>query len=775
MRSIIPLLAMTLLSASHVVHAGSPRVSQVFPAAGQRGSEIEVTCKGGNLEDAKTMLFDSAGFECTAVKAEKASFVAKVKVAADVRLGEHTFRVITATGVADLRLFYVTPFPVVAEEEPKKEEPQDKAQPVALGTTVYGRTQTDDQDRFSVDAKKGQRITAEVIGARMQSQQIYDPKLTITKADGTLLVEVDDTAFTRQDPVASVVAPEDGQYIVMVKEATNSGLGDCAYLLNIGSFPRPLAAYPPGGQAGQELKVKLLGDATGAIEQTIKLPAQPDERFELFPEQGQTAPQPNFLRVSAFSNVLEAEPNNEPAKATPNAQALPLAFNGILEEKGDIDTFKFTAKKGQDYDVNVFGRRLRSPVDSVLSIYDAKGSRIAQNDDSGGIDSYLRWKAPADGEFVVAVNDQLMRGGPLFTYRVEIEPVQPKVTVWLPEMVPNSSQERRAIVVPKGNRYASLVRIKRSDIGGDLQVVPQDLPPGVAVSASNIDKSVDTIAMVFESTPDATSAAKAIAFEAKPVESAKDAPPVKSMVEHNVDVAENGNQQSFYAVKEERLPVAVTDELPVKINLVQPKVPILQNGSMNLKVVAERKADFKGAISLALLYSPPGIGTAGTVQIKENENEGTVTVSANATAALQKWKVCVVGSADFGKGPVWFSTQLIDLEVGAPFLAGQIQRTFVDQGDSTTVTVKLDHKLPFEGKAKLSLQGLPPSCTADEMEITKDDKEVKFTVKAEPNAPAGQHKQMFCNFTLSKDGEAMTSAFGNGGILRIDKATVAKK
>jgi len=133
-----------------------------------------------------------------------------------------------------------------------------------------------------------------------------------------------------------------------------------------------------------------------------------------------------------------------------------------------------------------------------------------------------------------------------------------------------------------------------------------------------------------------------------------------------------------------------------------------------------------------------------------------------------------VGSADFGKGVVWFSTQLIDLEVGAPLVGGKISRTFVDQGDSTTVTVKLDQKTAFEGKAKLQLLGLPPGATADEQEFTKDDKEVKFTVKAEKTTPAGQHKQLFCQFTLTKDGESMTSTFANGGVLRVDKASVAK-
>jgi hypothetical protein len=97
----------------------------------------------------------------------------------------------------------------------------------------------------------------EVIGARLQTQQLFDTAITVAKADGTSLAEVDDGAFTRQDPVTSVVAPEDGKYLISIKDSTNSGQGECAYVMNIGSFPRPLAVYPSGGKAGEEDEVSL--------------------------------------------------------------------------------------------------------------------------------------------------------------------------------------------------------------------------------------------------------------------------------------------------------------------------------------------------------------------------------------------------------------------------------------------------------------------------------------------------------------------------------------
>ncbi len=732
---------------------------------------MEITCTGQNLSDPREFLFELPGFTVTDISAAGNKVKAKVKVAPDAKLGEHRVRLVTQSGISDVRLFFVSPFPMVAEA-PLKNDAPDAPQPVALGTTVYGQTQNDDQDTYEVEAKKGDRISAEVIGVRVQTQNIYDPAIFITKEDGTLLTMVDDIPFSRQDPVASVIAPADGKYRITIKDSSNAGPGECAYMMHIGSFPRPLAVYPPGGPAGSDLKLTFVGDPNGPIEKTVKLPANPDEQFEVFAEQGQIAPQPNYIRVSNMVNALEVEPNDDITK-TQAAQQLPVAFNGIIEKDGDADCFKFIARKGQDYDVTAYARRLRSPLDPVIEIIGAKGNRLALNDDAGTPDSFVRWKAPEDGEYFIAIRDQLNQGGANYIYRIEIKAVEARITTWLPEMTQNQNQDRRAIAVPKGNRYASLVRIKRWDIGGDVVLEPKDLPPGITAVAGPIDKSVDTIPVVFEAAADAQPAARAFEFQAK-VTGAPEAAKTPSAIEHIVDVSENGNQRPYYTIQERKLAAAVTDEALVTLTLDPLKVPLLQSGSMGLKIKAQRKGDFKGPINLALLYSPPGIGSAGTVVIPEGKDEGVVTISANKDAALSKWKICVVGNADFGKGPVWISTQLTDLEVAAPFVAGQVQRTFVDQGDSTIVTVKLEQKIPFDGKGKVTLSGLPPGVTAEEVEVTKESTEVKIPIKASKDAQAGQHKQLFATFTLEKDGEPMLTSFAQGGILRIDKATVAK-
>src|SRR5580692_3999716 len=95
-------IASCFLAAS--AFAGSPRLYHTYPAGAQRGGEMEVTCSGQNLEDPRTLLFDEPGFESQILTSDKGKFTAKIKVSADARLGEHTFRVVCNSGVSDVRL-----------------------------------------------------------------------------------------------------------------------------------------------------------------------------------------------------------------------------------------------------------------------------------------------------------------------------------------------------------------------------------------------------------------------------------------------------------------------------------------------------------------------------------------------------------------------------------------------------------------------------------------------------------------------------------------------
>ena len=441
---------------------------------------------------------------------------------------------------------------------------------------------------FAVDMKKGQRLSAEVHGMRLGNK--FDTYLAILDEKKFELAISDDTALAMQDSIASTLIPADGRYIILLRESTYAQ--GAFYLLHIGTFPRPSVAYPLGGRPGEELHVKYLGDVAGPIDATIKLPNKPVDSYDVFPEQdGLIAPSPNHLRVSDMPNVLEQEPNNSFSTATAFGGDLPVAFNGIIEKPGDIDYFRFKAKKGQELDIRVIARALRSPLDSVLFLYDGKGHAIANNDDSGGPDSYLRFNVPADAQYSISVTDQLHQGGIDYVYRVELTLAKPELELTIPP-VALYSQDRWTVPVPRGNRYATLMRATRNNTGGDVTIGVRDLParasrckPPMAIRAN--------FPVVFEARPDAPIGARVCDVTAQLINEGKKVD-VEPTYEQKIDLVRGPNNTTLYLTKINSLAIGVTKEAPFKLHLEQPKVSLVQGGAMDLKVTANRAADFKG-------------------------------------------------------------------------------------------------------------------------------------------------------------------------------------
>ncbi len=99
-----------------------------------------------------------------------------------------------------------------------------------------------------------------------------------------------------------------------------------------------------------------------------------------------------------------------------------MALNGVIGKPDDNDYFIFKANKGQTYDVRVFARGLRSPLDPVLYICKKGGGTSPATTTQNGPDSYLRFTAPEDAEYVLHVHDHLKKGGPDYAYRIEVTP-----------------------------------------------------------------------------------------------------------------------------------------------------------------------------------------------------------------------------------------------------------------------------------------------------------------------------------------------------------------
>ena len=747
--------------------AAAPSLGGVTPRGVQRGTEAEVVFSGVRLEDAQEILFYEPGIEVTKLEAVNTNTVkVMLKIAPDCQLGAHRLRVRTATGLSDLRHVMVGNLPAVAEVEPNSDFATPQAIPMNI--TVMGVADNEDVDYFVVDAKKGDRISAEVEAIRL-GISLFDVYVAIMNSARFELSASDDNALVWQDGVASIIAPEDGKYIIQVRESSYGGNGGCLYRVHVGNFPRPLATLPAGGKIGEPLTVKFLGDVGGDKDQPFTLTANGLDKFAIFAQDEKgVAPSPNWLRVSEFGNVLEAEPNETHDNAT--KFAAPMALNGVLSKPGDIDNFRFTATKGQVFDVRVHARSIRSPLDPVLTILTAGGGAIAGNDDSGGPDSFLRFTAPADGDFVINVGDHLKNGGPTYAYRVELTPVKPALKLSVAEFV---QYVQPTISIPKGNRSALMINASRIDCGGAITIKGLDLPPGVTIETPLLPANLSSVPVVFVAAADAALSGKMVDLGGV-LEDAEKKPVLEGHLQQDVVLIRGQNNQPFWTESVPRLATAVTNEAPFTVEIVEPKVPLVHDGQMGLKVVAKRKEGFTAPIKIDMLWLPPGVNASREVSIPENQTEAILPMNAAGNAQVGDWKIAVTASATVGNGPVFICTPFATLKVGERYLTFAYDQAAVEQGKETEMVIKVTKVKDYAGPAKVTLIGLPNKVVTDPMEVNKDLAELIFKIKTDKESPAGNHKNLFCQVIVMENGEPILHNL-SGGALRIDVPLPPKK
>jgi hypothetical protein len=763
----IALLAFGSLLTATVALAVAPDLTAVAPAGGQRGTTVEVTLRGARLADTQEVFFYSPGLSLGKIveakdKEVKATFV----VAPDCRIGEHALRVRTAGGISALRLFFVGPFPSVEEKEPNDQP--TKAQPIALNSTVHGTITSEDIDFFSVEVKKDQRFSVEIEGARL-GRTMFDPIITVMEPGGKVVASSDDTPLLGHDGFISFLAPADAKYLIQVRDITYTGNGHF-YRLHVGTFPRPAAVFPLGGQPGETLQARFIGDPAGDFTQSVSVPRESGERSGIVAEHDGLAPSPNWLRVVPFPNAESVKAGATAAEAPLLSAPVPLAFNGVLEKKGEAAFFRFHAKKDQNLDFQVYARRLGSPLDSVLTVLDAKGKSVGNNDDAAGnLDSAVRIRIPEEGDYTVKIADQLNRGGPRFTYRVEIAEVQPALTLSIPDTARYDYETRKSIVVPRGNRFAVLLNINRDTFNGDLKVAFDGLPAGMKMLADTVPGSLSAVPVVFEAAADAPVAGNLLTPTALPVDpAATKGKEIVTRYRHTVEWVRIQNDTVYTKSEVGQIAAAVVDEVPFKVRIVQPHVPILLNGEMSLRVIADRQEGFDEPITVKMLWNPPGISSLPDMVIPKGAAAVDYKLNASNKAEARTWKTAVVATATVKEGAAYVSSQLIDLEVSPAFLIGKIDLTKIERGQTGKMICTLEQKVPFEGTAVASLVGLPANASARDVTITKDSKEAVFEIVTTDKTPLGPNKNVFCNVVITRDCEPITMQIAQGSVLRID-------
>ncbi|MDP3070580.1 MAG: PPC domain-containing protein [Opitutaceae bacterium] len=753
-----------LLAAAPALFAVAPNLASVAPAGGQRGTTVVLTLRGDRLADAQEIFFYDAGLAVEALTETAERVVkARVRIAPDCRLGEHALRLRTATGLSALRLFYVGALPALDEKEPN--DTAAKAQPVPLGTTVQGTIVAEDTDWFTVTARAGQRLSVEIEGARL-GRTMFDPIVTIRDAAGKILATADASPLLGHDGFASLLAPADGNYTIQVRDAVYAGNGH-AYRLHVGTFPRPAAVFPLGGRPGETLAATFLGDPAGDFPQTLQLPEKAGARFGVFAERDGTAPSPNWIRVSDLPAVRDVKPAATTAQAPLLDPPAPFAFDGVLATKGEPAFLRFKAQKDQHLDFTIYARRLGSPLDSVLTVLGPKGNSLGSNDDSAGQpDSTVRVRIPEDGDYTIKIADQLGRGGPLHTFRLEVAEVRPALVLSVPDTARYDYETRKSPAVPRGNRFAVLMNIARDGFNQDLRLAFDGLPPGLTATSHLVPGSLTSTIVLFEAAPDAPlggTLVRPTVLAADPKEAAPE-----SRFRHNVEWVRIQNDTVYVRSEVDRMAAAVVEELPFKIAITEPKVPLVQGGEMALQVTVERAAGFDEPITLKMILNPSGVSSQPEVVIPKGASTAAFKLNATARAEVRAARIAVIAGAPVKGGTAFASSQLAALEVAPPFIIGKIDFTKVERGATARVVCTLDQKVPFEGTAIARLIGLPDHVTAQPVEITQDSKQAVFELVTTAQSPLGLRKTLACSVTLTQAGEPIPHVLAPGSMLRID-------
>ncbi len=809
--------AIVLLAFSTTANAAMlTHIEAVSPRVGQRGTSVEVTVQGSCLKNPREVIFYRPGIKAVKIEtlpnlphtinvAHGGRIEEQVRctfeIAPNCPPGEYPFRLRTATEITSLGTFHVSPFRVIDEDEKgyNTNDTLQTALPVTPNVTVRGKmgpSAKGDVDLYRVPAVAGQRLAVEVDSVSIADIHYggseYDLAVRILDENGRELAANDDNPLHLQDPVVAAKLPRDGVAFVEVRRSVFVP-DNRDYCVHIGTNRRPLAAFPPGGQAGSAQSVKLIGDPLGTFEETIEIPSA-EGSFEYFGD----APSPLLLRSSPYPNVME----DTEAPATRVAFS-PAALNGIIDKRDDVDAYRIAVTKGDRLRVRVFAAALGSPIDPKLRIRPLDKSEVPgpvelEQDDSplpdrdifgtsfrsqGGLkdilDPSVIWEPKTSGDYLIELEDTSGSGGATAVYRIEVEPASDAVYTLLGSTAFDWMECIRTsgLAVPQGNRWTvnvSLPQGQGSAFRGMLDLQAQGLPAGVQLVTPRIPAGQKMWPVQFVADASTKPNTALITLEARPVESSGRT--LKSRSQQNIPFLNHSGGDAWRTVKLDRFVLAVTDAAPFSVTIKPPTVALVRGGELAIPVTIQRREGFNELVEFQCDWVPQGVAVQPTAIIPAGESEAVMRITGDANAPLGSCPLVVTASTTredldgyLGTGRVRVSSEIVSLTIAEPFVELSSQPASVRRGERVKYVWSVRHKSPFAGQATVKLLGLPKGVSAVEPlpVLTKESKELTFQIEATDEALLGSVRGVTCEVAVQAGGQEIRQRTGNG-TLRID-------
>jgi hypothetical protein len=628
--------------APKLLEAPLPLLTSVFPAGGRCGTKVQATATGTDLggDVAATSVWVSGKGVTGKVLAFKDPTHAgiEVTIAPDASLGEREIRLITAGGVSNRARFYIGDLPEVSEVEPNSEKSQPQQLP-GLPLVVNGQITDNDRDYFRFHAQAGQKLVLSVLGRAIEPfianavPGWFDPCLTVYDSTGEQVAYADDFRI-RPDPVMFFPVPEDGDYTVEIRDIIYRGRPDFIYRLTIGELPYVTDIFPLGGQTGSRAAIQLHGYNLAKNTITFDLPKEPQK-----------------ITIEGMPFLVDSK-------------CEPAVINGKIQKPGDVANYPLTVKAGEKLVMEVMARRLGSPLDSILTLYDAKGNQLAENDDWTDLtdspathhaDSRILYTFAAAGTYTLRLRDVQGNGGDEYAYRLTIAPPQPDFVL---RIVPDNPR------MGQGDTTAiTVTAIRKDNFDGEIHLDVEGLPPGFKASEAVIQNGQDEGRLTITAPPDAPMAIVEPAIWGT-------ATTDKDTVRHRAQTAENVMQAFAYThfMPTERLALSVLKPAAYSLQCdVEPGkvLEVKQDSEVPVKIKVARLPETKGAVNLSTGRVANGI-TMKSIFLPADKDEATVNISVAGDAKpglLQN--VIIMGVLKSGKETITRYLPAIPIKVVA--------------------------------------------------------------------------------------------------------------
>ncbi|HLW68905.1 MAG TPA: hypothetical protein VKS79_26575 [Gemmataceae bacterium] len=727
----------------------APTISLPNPLGASPGTTVEVTLTGTNLNDPVSLVTDfpaKVGFPIDANNTKDAAKLrAKIEVPPNTPVGSYSLRLVTKQGVSNFRPFCIDDLPTAPSGTGNRSKSTALSIPVPC--VVAGRVDGETSDFYRITVKPGQRLTFEVLARRLGSS--LDPIILMHDAKtGREIPSLysDDAPGLQTDARFGHTFKEGGEFLVEVRDSTHRGGPDFWYRLRIGDFPSAITPFPLAAQRGSKAVVQFAGpDVDGVSPVSLATPATPGlEAISVVPKGARPfSGWPVSLLLTDSPEIVEQEPNNEPAKA--NRVPVPCGISGRFLEKSDLDCYVFAAKKGQRYLINSQTHELLSPAEVYMTLKDAKGAEVAKSNPQTG--AGIDFTAPAEGDYTLVAEHLNYAFGPNEVYRITI--TQPAAHFEL------ALSTDRLNIPTGGTTVIPIQSLVRSDYAGPIEISVVDNPnlsgsiviTTAAAPAPNLPVALLPVTHKASGKPETNQ----FRVQAKATVNGKEIRTfanVQGIVHQNFGNLPFPPREYFHIVHD-----AIT-EPPFRLEAKFTPADGVRTLPAALKVTATRTAGFAEDIGLTVLGLPPNV-TAAAKPIAKGTNEIQFPLTAAANVPLGPVSVVISGKAKFQNRdftvPVAATLNLVlpfELKVDAP--------QPLKPGDKVRFKVTATRKAGYNGPIDLEVKNLPANVTAPKVQIPMGKNDVEIEVTAAANAAAGDKADV--NVTGTAAGQPVPSA-----------------